>query len=464
MYFKASGRTNPKTKQHESYYRLVESYRNGNGRVCHRTILNIGFLPEAMTPEQLNQISRYLTNTYQHKQELFDLSDPLVKRWALEWWNRIVSEKRLDLSLYHKNSSMIETETMAHKDVREIGSEWMCHTTWKKNSAICELTGFPEDKINKDRLYRGALKLYKIKEELEQHLSTKTNELFDIQDKIYLYDLTNTYFEGEKIKYSSIHEGNFADSKGLKKVIEGLDYTTKVDQPIVVIDAGIASEDNLKMIKSKGYDYLCVSRKKLTDGQIAKRGLSATMQTKSDYSIALSSLEVTDQIDSYVEVVSHKKALKEQGMKDRFETRFEEELNKIQQALGKKGGTKKIDKVHQRIGRARQKYPSVHHRYDIHTTNDKQAKNVVDLQWIKNNDKDQQKTADLGKYYLRTSLKLEDEKTIWNIYNTIREVESTFRCLKGWSIPYDANSNLKTSGILGKRLSELVIPKRQSAP
>jgi len=262
------------------------------------------------------------------------------------------------------------------------------------------------------------------------------------------------------IKYSSIHEGNFADSKGLKKVIEGLDYTTKVDQPIVVIDAGIASEDNLKMIKSKGYDYLCVSRKKLTDGQIAKRGLSATMQTKSDYSIALSSLEVTDQIDSYVEVVSHKKALKEQGMKDRFETRFEEELNKIQQALGKKGGTKKIDKVHQRIGRARQKYPSVHHRYDIHTTNDKQAKNVVDLQWIKNNDKDQQKTADLGKYYLRTSLKLEDEKTIWNIYNTIREVESTFRCLK----PYDANSNLKTSGILGKRLSELVIPKRQSAP
>ena len=31
---------------------------------------------------------------------------------------------------------------------------------------------------------------------------------------------------------------------------------------------------------------------------------------------------------------------------------------------------------------------------------------------------------------MRTSLKLEDEKTIWNIYNTIREVESTFRCLK----------------------------------
>lgn len=175
---------------------------------------------------------------------------------------------------------------------------------------------------------------------------------------------------------------------------------------------------------------MCVSRKKLTEGQIAKRGLSVAMQTKSDYSIALSCVELTNQADTYVEVISHKKALKEQGMKDRFEARFEEELYKISQALHRKGGTKKIDKVHQRIGRARQKYPSVHHRYNIHTTDDKQANNVVDLQWTKNTNKEQQKTADLGKYYLRTSLKLEDEKTIWNIYNTIREVESTFRCLK----------------------------------
>lgn len=36
----------------------------------------------------------------------------------------------------------------------------------------------------------------------------------------------------------------------------------------------------------------------------------------------------------------------------------------------------------------------------------------------------------LGVYFIRTNLKHEDEKTIWTIYNTIREIESTFRCLK----------------------------------
>jgi len=49
-------------------------------------------------------------------------------------------------------------------------SKWI-----KENSAICELTGFPIEKMNKDRLYRGALKLYGIKEKLEQHLSIKSS-------------------------------------------------------------------------------------------------------------------------------------------------------------------------------------------------------------------------------------------------------------------------------------------------
>jgi len=52
--------------------------------------------------------------------------------------------------------------------------------------------------MTKDKLYQSALDLYQLKDEIEKHLSRRTNELFDIKDKIFLYDLTNTYFEGEK--------------------------------------------------------------------------------------------------------------------------------------------------------------------------------------------------------------------------------------------------------------------------
>lgn len=342
------------------------------------------------------------------------------------------------------------------------GSELATARWIKENSAVCELTGFPLERMNKDRLYRGTKKLYSIKQELEQHLSLRTNELFDIQDKILLYDLSNTYFEGEKrnsklakfgrskekrsdarlvvlalvvntfgfIKYSSIHEGNFSDSAGLEKVIDQLDYTKKSKQAIVVIDAGIATEANLQMIRAKGYHYMCVSRQKLTDYQIDKSRLTVLMQTKAKYDIVLK--KVADQADRdyYLEVTSGKKALKEKGMKDQFELRFEQELERIKAGLSKKGGTKKVEKVHQRIGRAKQKYPSVHNRYEITTTNDESDTHVINLEWKKNLSKEEQKIEGLGKYFLRTSMDMKDEVIVWNVYNTIREVESTFRTLK----------------------------------
>ena len=37
---------------------------------------------------------------------------------------------------------------------------------------------------------------------------------------------------------------------------------------------------------------------------------------------------------------------------------------------------------------------------------------------------------ELGSYFIKTNLNTENELSIWTIYNSIREIESTFRCLK----------------------------------
>ncbi|MEO8149255.1 MAG: hypothetical protein ABI723_16535 [Bacteroidia bacterium] len=78
MYFKGSIRTNPATKEIDSYYRLVESYRNIDGRVCHRTLLNVGFL-EQVSVDQLNKIQSYLNARYKKQETLFEETDPVVK-------------------------------------------------------------------------------------------------------------------------------------------------------------------------------------------------------------------------------------------------------------------------------------------------------------------------------------------------------------------------------------------------
>src|SRR5690606_1595656 len=120
----------------------------------------------------------------------------------------------------------------------------------------------------------------------------------------------------------------------------------------------------------------------------------------------------------------------EAGMKSLFEKRFEEELQKIKNALSKKGGIKRVDKVHQRIGRAKKMYPSVHYRYIITVTNDEKNKNVIDIKWRIDPSKDEEKTDNLGKYFIQTSMDMNSEVLVWNVYNTIREIESTFRTLK----------------------------------
>ncbi len=73
--------------------RLVESYRNETGRICHRTILNVGFLDDELTPEQLNLIARTLSDMYQCKQSIFPQNDPLISKWVAELWGKIVGVK-----------------------------------------------------------------------------------------------------------------------------------------------------------------------------------------------------------------------------------------------------------------------------------------------------------------------------------------------------------------------------------
>lgn len=505
MYFKFSLRHNKDKDRCDAYYRLVESYRNAAGRVCHRTILNIGFIADEYSPEQLNQTARILTARYEQKQPLVSTTDTKVLDLVEALWQRIVQEKRLDLTLYSPTSRHIDADTLRHSNVREIGSEWICHQTFEElgigqvlaqagfsqeqiqlaatqiisravypaselktaswirdNSAVCELTGYDCQKITKDKLYENALRLYQVKDQLEEHLSHKTNELFDISDKIVLYDLTNTYFEGgysnskiakygrskEKrndarlvvlalvvniygfIKYSCIHEGNMADCKSLSLMIDKLSHRTNAANPVVVIDAGIASEENLAMIRAKGCHYLCVSRSRLKDYQAISGRLTVLLQTKSNRQVRLKAISTDKNTDYYLEVASEDKHKTADSMRSLFEQRFEMELEKIKQSLQRKGGIKKAAKVHERIGRAKQRYPSVQYYYHVEVTLSDDKLTATGICWSKDEQQYAQKEASLGIYFLRTSLPFTDEVIIWNVYNTIREIENSFRTLK----------------------------------
>ena len=530
MYFKVSLRTNPLTGKTEGYYRLVESYRNTEGRVFHRTLLNVGFMDDVPV-EELNRIQKLLNHKCQGEKELFDVAyekeSAVVQKWVNELYSRLVKEKRIDLpeakppeirsGSGDEDWETINTKSLKNKDIREIGGEWLCYqaleqlglgrylssrTGWsgedvrlalthiisravypaselktsrwiRENSAVCELTGFPQDRISKDRLYSISKRLYAEKDGLETYLSHRTDELFDIEDKIILYDLTNTYFEGTKrssqlarfgrskekrtdaklvvlalvinpfgfIKYSSILQGNIADPATLEEVIRDLrgKTSTTAEKALVVIDAGIATKDNLAKIREEGYDYLCVSRNRLKDYKIVD-GTSLTVEDNRKRKIQLQKVVPTqstpESSDYYLKVESQSKKKKETSMNELFRDGYLKGLECIAGSLTKKRGVKVESKVYQRVGRLMQKYPSIHKYYQIdyqieERTNGKKKpvieRIVTSMTWTLKGEMDMD--AGCGIYFLQTSL-VDENRILWDSYNTLREIENTFRVLK----------------------------------
>ena len=496
------------TQSSDVYCRLVESYRNADGRICHRTVINVGFMAGTKA-EQLNKIQKHLTLRSEGKISLFEESDPVVLHYITTLWERMIAEKRIDLpgESLTKQNKLVDVDTIEHRRVREIGTEWLSlqaleelqlnkffenlgwskeqvqltltqiisraaypaselkTSRWiKENSAVCDLTGYPVEKLTKDKLYQNALALYQVKDALEQHLSARTNELFDLDDKIILYDLTNTYFEGRMVnsklakfgrskekrsdakiivlalvvntegflKYSNVFEGNTSDNQTLPDMVEKLRIKTSdsATKAVVVMDAGIATDENLQILDKKGYYYLCVSRSKVKDYKVEPGTKEHRVLTNNKEVLSLIAVKNSANTDYYVKVKSPGKKAKETAMKQQFESRFEDELKKIQNAIVTKHGSKKLHVINRRIGRALEKYPSVSRFYKIEVTTDDQNQVANQLTWQKDEDQDKEREQQLGVYFIRTNMPVEDEVTLWKIYNTIREIESTFRTLK----------------------------------
>ncbi len=117
-----------------------------------------------------------------------------------------------------------------------------------------------------------------MKKELEEHLCNAEKELFSLSEKLFFLDLTNSYFEGEAAgnpkaawgrskekrddcklvtlglivdeagfaKYSELFPGNQYEAETLVGMVRSLEeHLEPGSDRTIVIDAGIATEENL---------------------------------------------------------------------------------------------------------------------------------------------------------------------------------------------------------------------------
>jgi transposase len=327
-------------------------------------------------------------------------------------------------------------------------------------SALGDLLGADYGHLSHNAIYRISDRLCLKRDHIEAMLAEHEREAYGLKEKIILYDLTNTYLAGSgkrsKLarygrskqkrsdsplltlalvidedgfpKASKVLAGNVSEPETLQEFLKTykMEFQKRLplftDLPTVVIDAGIATKENLKLVRGEGFHYITVSRvRPKTEPQ---DGLLVIRKEK-ESTVEVKRIDDDDEVILYCR--SSGRASKEEGMKSRFQQYFEEGLAAIAASLSKKQGQKDYGKIMERIGRLKGKYPRVARFYQIEVIHEKEK--VSEIKWEIER-KDDLEMRFSGSYYIRSDRNDLDEKELWELYMTLTGVEEAFRCLK----------------------------------
>jgi hypothetical protein len=251
------------------------------------------------------------------------------------------------------------------------GSERAGHAYLTQASGLGELLGCDFGRMSLTRMYQVGARLLRHQAAIEAHLFERERHLFELEETITLFDLTNTYLEGEGEandhaayghskekrfdcplvtlglvldasgfpKKSRVLAGNVSEPTTLKEMIQGLHDVARpaadlfaTVRPVVVLDAGIATEANLEWLRAAGYPSLVVSRKRHRefseeDAVLVKDTPGAEVKVQ----------RVERPETAEVELYCHSQGREhtERSIQTRFSKRYEEALAKLAAGLAK---------------------------------------------------------------------------------------------------------------------------------
>ena len=329
------------------------------------------------------------------------------------------------------------------------------HSFRLQRSALGELLGVDFQTMGAMQLYRASDALMAHREAIERHLFDQAMGLFDLHPTVTLYDLTNTFFEGQAARQPMAQRGHskdkrtdcplltlalVLDSSGFVRrsqvfagnvrehhtVAEMLEALNAPREALVVMDRGIATEDRVQWLRDNGYRYLVVSRERIRqfDPDAAQR-----IDTAQRQGVHLHKVVSEDGHEARLYCFSEERAAKERGIVERFARRFETALTALSDGLSRPRTRKRVDQVWERIGRLKAKNQRVAQHYDIELDTDPSAERATAVRFSRRPVEGSMMTHP-GVYCLRSNQTDWDEETLWRTYVTLTDLEAVFRSLK----------------------------------
>ena len=265
------------------------------------------------------------------------------------------------------------------------------HAWLRERSALGELLGVDFERMGAMQLYRAAEVLLKHRDVIERHLFEQAMDLFDLTPTVTLYDLTNTYYEGEAADQPRARRGHSKETRSDCKLLTlGLvldasgfvrrsrvfagnvrEETTRAGMlaalktppgALVILDRGIATEAQVAWLKEHHYRYIVVSRapQRQFDFDAALRH-----RTRGGETVQLEQVADTEAGEVRLYCHSAARAEKERAIAARFATRFEQGLTALHEGLSRPRTRKQPAHIWQRIGRLRANSHGIGQHYTV---------------------------------------------------------------------------------------------------
>jgi len=333
-----------------------------------------------------------------------------------------------------------------------------------RSTALGDLLGLEEERVNDDRLYRALDKLLEQKEALESHLSKRLQTMFGLEYDLLLYDITSTYFEGQAESnslaargYSRDHrsdckqvciglvvtregyplgyevfKGNRSDSTTMREIVERMESKFGVSGRIWAMDRGMVSESHVNWLKARGSRYILGTAKgslsryqhHLLEGDWheIREGLEVKWvpATESDEKSGQGE-------ESYILCRSRDRGLKERAMREKFEARMEMGLEKLRAQCER--GRISVSAVERGVGRLLGKNTRAGRYFEIRVFPNEKGKPCLD--WKKKEISIEESSKRDGCYLLRTNVMDWTHEELWKAYIHLTDVEAAFRIQKG---------------------------------
>jgi transposase len=464
---------------------LVKSVRTARGP-RQATVATIGKLPGLDKEERVGweEIGRILDGKPRPERDLFEQEEE-VASWATVDIKQVSVErlrhfgdvylglalwKRLGLERFCKEHMPPNREEVPWALMACIlvlarfcapSSELQIAESWYGKTALDDLLGVSEEKINEDRLYRSLDAALPYKDALCNHLQERYGEMFAVKFDFLLYDITSTYFEGTGKRNPQAKRGYSRDSRpdcvqvciGLVASREGLplayevfdgnraDVTTVEDMVdfmeakygragrVWVMDRGMVSEENLEFLRRRHDHYLVGTPKSMLkrfERELLEGGWE---EVQPGVEIKLvKSPEGAE--ESFVLCRSDKRGEKESAILNRFVSRMESGLEKLARQA-EKGTLKDRYIAGQRIGRLLERNSRAASLFDVSVEETGVGKEKrLRIRFRKKRKHYDWASHTAGNYLLRTNWPEQNPHELWKTYIQLTQVEDAFRVAK----------------------------------